>query len=80
MCNVDLMPSGVKKTYMRKAGCSGRKRSGFRESLSICRQQTVKEMEILLVNIAAAVIYGMITFNSFREGRKSSPLSPAEEQ
>ena len=30
-------------------------------------------MEIVLVNIAAAVIYGMIAFNSMREGSQAPP-------
>jgi hypothetical protein len=34
-------------------------------------------MEIVLVNIAAAVIYGMIAFNSFKEGRQSPSALPA---
>lgn len=38
-------------------------------------------MEIVLVNIAAVIIYGMITFNSIKEGRQSpSSLSRVEEQ
>ncbi len=38
-------------------------------------------MEIVLVNLAAAVIYGIITFNSFKEGRQSpSALSSTEKQ
>jgi hypothetical protein len=35
-------------------------------------------MEIVLVNIAAAVIYGMIAFNSMREGRRT-PARPEEQ-
>ncbi len=37
-----------------------------------------KAMEIVLINVAAAVIYGMIAFNSIREGRQAPPR--AEEQ
>jgi hypothetical protein len=35
-------------------------------------------MEIVLINVAAAVIYGMIAFNSIREGRQAPPRT--EEQ
>jgi hypothetical protein len=49
--------------------------------MKVCELVSIKkgkEMEIVLINVAAAVIYGMIAFNSIREGRQAPPR--AEEQ
>jgi hypothetical protein len=49
--------------------------------LKVCELVGIKKgkaMEIVLINVAAAVIYGMIAFNSMREGRQAPPR--AEEQ
>jgi hypothetical protein len=62
-----------KKTYIPRRARPGNGGLHSLESLSICRNKSGKEMEIVLVNIAAAVIYGMIAFNSMREGRQAPP-------
>jgi hypothetical protein len=49
--------------------------------LKVCELAGIKKgkaMEIVLINVAAAVIYGMIAFNSIREGRQAPPRT--EEQ
>jgi|GEM_PF-5913142 len=60
-----------KKTYIPRRTKCGKGSLRSPESLSICENKSGKEMEIVLVNIAAAVIYGMIAFNSMREGRQA---------